>query len=89
MQENTPILPKLGRLKIQGVWSWKEFKGLHAGIGVPATRWGRGHSFCISVLPHVRSNFCGLGVVFCLKKRVLAGTNRPLETSTLPQYLLF
>jgi hypothetical protein len=22
------------------------------------------------VLPHVRSNFCGLGVVFCLKKRV-------------------
>jgi hypothetical protein len=20
--------PKLGRLKIQGVWSWKEYKGL-------------------------------------------------------------
>jgi hypothetical protein len=36
----------------------------------------------MSVLPHVRhSNFCGLGVVFCHKKRVRAATNRFPETS--------
>jgi hypothetical protein len=37
-----------------------------------------GGSLCMSVLPHVRSNFCGLGVC--------AGTNRPPETSTPPQW---
>jgi hypothetical protein len=43
-----------------------------------------GGSPCMSVLPPVRSNFCGLGGDFCLKKREQIAPPPP-ETSTLPQ----